>query len=107
MISYDPFWQTLRQRDISTYQLIYEHGILPDTIQRLRSGKTVTTRTLNTLCSVIDCQMIPLINFNLRMLRTNNRTLACLTICRQVFFEKVSAFSIFLFLYRFYNIYIL
>ena len=63
MISYDPFWQTLRQKDISTYQLIYEHGILPDTIQRLRSGKTVTTRTLNTLCSVIGCQISDIVAF--------------------------------------------
>lgn len=63
MISYDPFWQTLRQRDISTYQLIYEHGILPDTIQRLRSDKTVTTRTLNTLCSVIGCQISDIVTF--------------------------------------------
>ena len=58
MISYDPFWQTLRQRDISTYQLIYEHGIL-----RLRSVKTVTTRTLNTLCSVIGCQISDIVTF--------------------------------------------
>ena len=63
MISYDPFWQTIRQKDISTYQLIYEHGILPDTIQRLRSGKTITTRTLNTLCSVIGCQVSDILVF--------------------------------------------
>ena len=53
MISYEPFWQTLRQKNISTYKLIYEYGILPDTIQRLRSQKTITTKTINTLCTVI------------------------------------------------------
>nr|WP_297874105.1 helix-turn-helix domain-containing protein [uncultured Blautia sp.] len=57
MISYDPFWQTLHRKNISTYKLIYEYGILPDTIQRLRSEKTVTTKTLNTLCSVLCCQI--------------------------------------------------
>lgn len=57
MISYDPFWQTLHQKNISTYKLIYEYGILPDTIQRLRSEKTITTKTLNTLCSVLCCQI--------------------------------------------------
>ena len=57
MISYDPFWQTLHQKNISTYKLIYEYGILPDTIQRLRSDKTITTKTLNTLCSVLGCQI--------------------------------------------------
>ena len=63
MISYEPFWQTLHQKDISTSQLIYEYGILPDTIQRLRSNKTVTTKTLNTLCSVIGCQISDIVTF--------------------------------------------
>lgn len=63
MISYEPFWQTIRRKNISTYQLIYEHGILPDTIQRLRSGKTITTQTLNTLCSVIGCQISDILVF--------------------------------------------
>ena len=63
MISYEPFWQTIRRKNISTYQLIYEYGILPDTIQRLRSGKTITTKTLNTLCSVIDCPISDILIF--------------------------------------------
>lgn len=63
MISYNPFWDTIHQKDISTYQLIYDHGILPDTIQRLRSGKTITTKTLNTLCSVLNCQVSDILEF--------------------------------------------
>lgn len=63
MISYEPFWQTLRQKNISTYKLIYEYGILPDTIQRLRSQKTITTKTINTLCTVIQCQVSDILTF--------------------------------------------
>ena len=55
MISYEPFWNTLKERNISTYQLINKQGILPDTIQRLRSGRPITTTTINTLCMVIVC----------------------------------------------------
>ena len=55
MISYEPFWNTLKERNISTYQLINKQGILPDTIQRLRSGRPITTTTINTLCVVIGC----------------------------------------------------
>lgn len=29
MISYEPFWNTLKERNISTYQLINKQGILP------------------------------------------------------------------------------
>lgn len=63
MISYEPFWQTLHQKNISTYKLIYEYGILPDTIQRLRSQKTITTKTINTLCTVMQCQVSDILTF--------------------------------------------
>ena len=63
MISYDPFWKTIADRGISTYALINRHGILPDTIQRLRSGKPITTTTLNTLCLVIDCNISDVMEF--------------------------------------------
>ena len=55
MISYEPLWNTLKERNISTYQLTNKQGILPDTIQRLRSGRPITTTTINTLCMVIGC----------------------------------------------------
>ena len=63
MISYDPFWKTIADRGISTYALINRHEILPDTIQRLRSGKPITTTTLNTLCQVIDCNISDVMEF--------------------------------------------
>ena len=63
MISYDPFWKTIADRKISTYALINRHGILPDTIQRLRSGRPITTTTLNTLCQVINCEISDIMEF--------------------------------------------
>ena len=57
MMSYEPFWKTISDKSISTYALINHHGILPDTIQRLRSGKPVTTTTLDTLCEVVGCNL--------------------------------------------------
>lgn len=63
VISYEPFWKTINERKITTYQLIYKQGILPDTIQRLRSGKTITTQTINTLCSVINCEVSDIMKY--------------------------------------------
>lgn len=63
MISYEPFWKTLQERKISTYKLIYEEGILPDTIQRLRRGQTITTKTINTLCTVLECHISDIMEF--------------------------------------------
>lgn len=62
MISYEPFWKTIRERKISTYQLI-GYGILPDTIQRLRSGKPITTKTLNSLCIALECTVPDVLEF--------------------------------------------
>ena len=62
MISYEPFWKTIRERSISTYQLI-GYGILPDTIQRLRSGKPITTKTLNSLCIALNCTVSDILEF--------------------------------------------
>ena len=63
MISYEPFWKTINERKITTYQLFYKQGILPDTIPRLRSGKTITTQTINTLCSVINCEVSDIMKY--------------------------------------------
>lgn len=63
MISYEPFWKTISERGISTYQLIYKHALLPDTIQRLRSGKPITTETLNKLCCAIKCSVSDILEY--------------------------------------------
>ena len=63
MIIYDPFWRTIEQKKITTYALINKYGILPDTIQRLRSGKPITTTTIETLCEVMDCNVEDIIKY--------------------------------------------
>ena len=63
MITYEPFWKMLQERNISTYKLIYEEGILPDTIQRLRKGRAITTKTINTLCMVLGCSVSDIMEF--------------------------------------------
>jgi len=63
MITYDPFWKTIEGKKITTYALINKHGILPDTIQRLRSGKPITTSTIETLCEVINCKIEDIVEY--------------------------------------------
>ena len=63
MMTYDPFWRTIEEKKISTYALINKQGILPDTIQRLRSGKPLTTTTIETLCEVIDCKVEDIVQY--------------------------------------------
>ena len=63
MMTYAPFWRTIEEKRITTYALINKHGILPDTIQRLRSGKPITTVTIETLCEVIGCNVEDIVQY--------------------------------------------
>ncbi|MBQ8941055.1 MAG: helix-turn-helix transcriptional regulator [Firmicutes bacterium] len=57
MISYRPFWKTLKKSTESTYTLIYKHGISSATVDKLRKNKPITTTTLNDLCTLLECRV--------------------------------------------------
>lgn len=57
MITYEPFWRTLKESEESTYTLIYKHHISSSTIDRLRKGKPINTTTINDLCRILDCDI--------------------------------------------------
>ena len=57
MISYGPFWDTLRNSDESTYTLIKNHHVSSSTIDKLRSNKPITTTTINDLCRILNCRV--------------------------------------------------
>lgn len=61
MISYEPLWETLLRKNMTTYDLIYKQGIPANTIHRMKHGKPVTTTTLETLCEILDCQISDLV----------------------------------------------
>ena len=57
MITYAPFWQTLKNSKESTYTFIHKHKISSGTIDRLRKGQSITTVTLNDLCRILNCKV--------------------------------------------------
>ena len=63
MITYDPLWKTLNDRNMSTYDLIYKYGLSANTIHRIKNGKAVTTNTLNELCFILKCSVSDLIEY--------------------------------------------
>lgn len=64
MISYNPLWKTMKDRNISTYTLITKHGINPRTINNLKHNKSITMHTLETLCSILNCTPNDIIEFD-------------------------------------------
>ena len=57
MISYEPFYETLRKRNISTYKLINTFGVSRSLLDRLKHNKPISTVTINDLCVILDCRV--------------------------------------------------
>ena len=63
LISYAPFYKTLKKKGITTYYLIYKQGVPPNTIQRMKHGKHISTRTIDLLCSILNCEISDLVEY--------------------------------------------
>ena len=63
MIIYDKLWQTMKERDISQYQLIKKHGFSTGQLDRLRKNENVNSYTLNTLCEILKCRLEDIAEF--------------------------------------------
>lgn len=57
MISYEPFYKTLKEKNITTYKLIKEFNVSRSLIDRLKHNKPISTVTLNDLCSFLQCKV--------------------------------------------------
>ena len=63
MISYEPFWKTLKEKGISTYALITNHNISSATIDRMKKGKGISTTKINDFCEILDCKVENIIEY--------------------------------------------
>lgn len=57
MIRFDKLWETMKNKGITTYQLREQCGIDSKTVRRLRANDNVETKTLDKLCTVLDCRL--------------------------------------------------
>ena len=57
MISYKPFYETLLRKNITEYHLIFKEGISANTLHRMKKGLPITTKTLDVLCFVLNCEV--------------------------------------------------
>lgn len=63
MISYEPFYKTLKDKNISTYKLINDYGISRSLLDRLKHNKPISTVTLNDLCNILKCRVEDILLF--------------------------------------------
>ncbi len=63
MISYAPFWQTLKKKGITTYALIHQHNISSATIDRMKKGNGISTAKIDDFCEILDCRVEDIIQY--------------------------------------------
>lgn len=63
MITFEPLWNTLKEKNISQYTLIKKYGISTGTLDALRQNRSITLNTLNDICQILQCDVSKVIKF--------------------------------------------
>jgi len=63
MISYEPLYETMKRKNMSTYKLINQFGLSRSLLDRLKHNKPITTVTINDLCTYLDCSVEEILVF--------------------------------------------
>ena len=65
MISYKPLWDTLKNKEVTQYQLIHSYGISAGQLSRLRANNNISTHTVDILCEILNLLYDVTIKINL------------------------------------------
>lgn len=57
MISYEPLWETMRKKNITTYSLIKDYNFSRGTLDSLKQGRNISTATLDDICQILNCRV--------------------------------------------------
>lgn len=63
MIIFDKLWITMKEKGFSTYKLREQCGIDSKTIRRLRANENIETKTIDKLCSVLECRIEDIVEY--------------------------------------------
>ncbi len=63
MIVYDKLWVTMKNKGVSTYVLRERCGIDSKTVRRLKANENIETKTLDKLCTALDCRIEDIAEF--------------------------------------------
>lgn len=55
-ISYEPLWEMMRAKGLTTYRIRKEKIISENTLQNIRNGGRITTDAIASLCMALECQ---------------------------------------------------
>lgn len=62
MIDYSPMWTTMKERNISQYQLL-KKGLDNKTLDSIKKNGNITLLTLEKLCTILECTPNDIVRF--------------------------------------------
>lgn len=65
MITYDPLWKTMKEKNISQYRLVKAYGFSAGQLNRLKNNQYVSTHTIGVLCTILDCSVEDIMEFHM------------------------------------------
>lgn len=57
IITYEPLWETMKRKGITTYMLIRDYSFSRGTLDSLKHNRNISTATLNDLCNMLGCRV--------------------------------------------------
>ncbi|MEY8390920.1 helix-turn-helix transcriptional regulator [Lachnospiraceae bacterium 45-W7] len=70
IISYEPFFNTLKRKSITQYMLIKKYNFSTGTLDALRKNRSITLNTLYDICVMLDCEITDVVEFKKSVERT-------------------------------------
>lgn len=64
MITYEPFYETLKKKNITTYKLVNKYNISRSLLDRLKHNKPISTVTVDDLCRILDCRVEDIMKYS-------------------------------------------
>jgi putative transcriptional regulator len=65
MITYDPLWKTMKEKNISQYRLVKAYGFSAGQLNRLKNNQYVSTHTIGVLCTILECSVEDIMEFRM------------------------------------------
>lgn len=63
MISFDPLWQTMKEKDVSVYKLLEIYKFSHGTYDSIKQGRNVTLNTIDQLCKILNCKVEDIVQY--------------------------------------------
>ncbi len=63
MITFDPFWRTLKEKNITVYELLEKHKFSHGTYDSIKKNKNVTLNTIDQLCKILHCGVSDIVEY--------------------------------------------